>query len=214
MSTVLAMKAGMIQATLQAAVGMHAFLTLASIGYPLLSESSSAAKKKKSEEAFDAKHYQLMTDFVADMYGGRGISHNARGVYLDESVTFEDSAAICSSRNEVQEAFRALQYIQPRSLSPPKCIDVIPKGDSIELMYALNQQYAGRFNLFSLLVVNVQLGQIYGTPESEFVVTKFEERWNDIEPFGSYLFRAVRRINGVISWNVTTRLMPADSEAK
>jgi len=40
-------------------------------------------------------------------------------------------------------------------------------------------------------------------PENYFEVTKLEERWNGIEPLGFLPFWISRRINGLISWNLT-----------
>jgi hypothetical protein len=210
-------KAGMFQASLQAAVGTQVFLTLTSLAYGTFGGRGSSSPAltteddKEKVEVFDAKHYQMVTDLVSDMYSGKGIGRRTTTrVVLDEKVTFEDPAAICSSPKEVQEAFRALKYVHPQSLSRPKCIDVNPKGETIELTYSLNQLYAAGgldLNVVSLLVVNVHLAHIYGTPESEFVVTKLEERWNGVQPLGSYLFWIVRRINGILSWNLTTRLL-------
>jgi hypothetical protein len=205
------MAAGMIRSSVQAAVATHALLSLASLTYgtgAFGGGSSLTSDDDKDDEVFDAKHYQMVTDLVSDMYSGKGVSHRPHHVILDDKVTFEDPAAICSSRKEVQEAFRALQSVQPQSRSRPKCINVNPKGESIELTYVLNQRYGGGWlDVMSLLVVNVQLAQINGTPESKFVVTKLEERWNGVQPLGSYLFWIVRRINGIVSWNLTTRLI-------
>ena len=200
-------RAGIFRASLQAAVGTHLVLSLASLahGSGVFKRSSKSSSDDNEEEAFDAFHYQFVTDFVSDMYAGKGMTRPH--VLLHEKVTFEDPAAICSTPEEVQEAFRALKYVNPESLSTPKCIDVTPKGESIDLTYRLDQRYAGMLEVQSLLVVNVQLAQIYGTPESEFVVRKFEERWNGVQPLGTYLFWIVRRMNGLISWNLTSRLL-------
>ena len=210
--------------------GTHIGFTLASIaraGIEGLQHNSDAkAGKAEVEECFDAKHYDLMTDFVARMYRGRGMrppsgkTKQITGVKLAPTVTFEDPAAICVSEKEVREAFRALKVLDPVSLSPPVCINVEPRGDSIDLTFRLNQQYTLPLQLFSSrrpqvslkswLTVTVQLQQMQdkGLPESEFLVIEMKELW-----YGSplmwpyYLFYITRRLNGIISYHLTSRLL-------
>jgi hypothetical protein len=195
------------------------------------------------EECFDAKHYDLVTDFVARMYRGRGIktsvvkessnnsdnnnnnnNNNSKiravvsgdiGVKLSPTVSFEDPAAVCVNEEEVREAFRALRLINPVTLSPPKCINVEPRGGSINLTFLLNQQYytlplynSRPLNLKSLLIVTVQLQQMQEIPESEFLVTSMKELWYGnplIQPY--LLFYVPRRLNGIISYYLTSRLL-------
>ena len=131
----------------------------------------------------------------------------------DDDVSFEDPVAICKSKKEVQEVFRVLQrYLDPIPITKPICVDVKPKGNEIELTYSLNQQYLnGRIQLWSLLIVTAHLQpipELLASYESEFVITKLEERWNGIHPHpfissSNYIFWIVKRINGMLSWNVT-----------
>lgn len=223
-----------LQSGLIAAVGTQAFLSLASLGYASgrlggISEKFQADHQKNPrrkrvslpEEAFDAHHYTMVTELIQGMYSGRRTRLGkggsppspilAPGVQWADSATFEDPAAICRGPAEVGEAFRALSAsLEPRSLSPPRCVDVEPKGESITLTYALNQQYGvmGRtFELQSLLIVDVQLRQLRDVPESEFLVLKVEEHWNGVPPLSSYLFWMVRRINGMVSYQLTRRFL-------
>ena len=125
-------------------------------------------------------------------------------------VTFEDPVARCCGPLEVQEAFRAIKFLEPRSISPPICVDVQPQGESIALWYDLYQRYhllGWTWTLHSLLVITVQLRQLKDAPESEFSVIKMEEYWNGIPFWNTYLFRIVRRINGMVSWQLTRRLL-------
>jgi len=201
-----------IRSGLTAAVGTQLALTMASLGYasgrlggtpsPLLARGKSSSE----EEVFDALHYDFVTEFVTSMYAGRGVSH--RYVKLADSVSFEDPAARCSGPDEVREAFRALRYLKPQSISPPCCVNVQPQGESIALWYALHQHYlGGRLILPSLLVVTVQLRQLKEVPESEFVVLGMQEQWNGIPLWNSYLFWIVRRINGMVSYPLTKGLL-------
>jgi len=163
---------------------------------------------KKLKETFDAKHYQKVTNFVTDMYSGNGVieTHELR---LASTSTFEDPAAICCTSKEIKEAFRALEVAQPNCLSKPICISVQPNGESIELTYHLNQLYGNFLNVRSLLVINFRLARMNGgeMPENYFEVTKLEERWNGTEPLGFLPFWISRRINGLISWNLTRLLI-------
>ena len=173
--------------------------------------------KTLKEAAFDANHYTLVTDLVTDTYCGKGI-HKERHQHcqLDDTVTFEDPAAICKSPMEVKEAFRALSFVKPKSNTTPVCINVEPRGSSIGLTYSLNQRYDlstlistwSSFNIKSHLFVEVQLIPTVSIPgESEFLITRFEERWNGIIPQNNYLLWITRRINGIVSWYITTTFL-------
>lgn len=202
--------AGRIQ-YLKALVGTHAALTATSLAYGIFGGDMTDGDPP---EVFDAPHYDMVTELVSGMYAGRGLgNHTAPHVKLADTVTFEDPAAICSGPAEVREAFRALTCIQPKSRSPPRCIDVQPQGDSIALTYVLNQRYAGLLTVRSLLVVHVKLLQMRDDlAESEFLVTRLEEQWNAVPPLPSLLFWIVRRINGFISYQLTTRLIVSDKK--
>eukprot|EP00527_Entomoneis_sp_CCMP2396_P002151 CAMPEP_0198146300 /NCGR_PEP_ID=MMETSP1443-20131203/28717_1 /TAXON_ID=186043 /ORGANISM="Entomoneis sp., Strain CCMP2396" /LENGTH=171 /DNA_ID=CAMNT_0043810219 /DNA_START=134 /DNA_END=646 /DNA_ORIENTATION=+ len=165
---------GLLQAGVEAALGTHAVLSLTSLAYGIYGRKTSTAFFDQ-EEAFDAKYYQFVTDFVRGMYSGKGTDRP--NVIFGENITFEDPAAICSSPKEVHEAFRALKCATPESLSTPKCVDVKPKGASIQLTYVLNQRYADVLDVKSLLIVEVHLAQIEGTADSNFIVDRFEEQW-------------------------------------
>ena len=204
---------GSLRSALTAAVGTQFVLTVASMGYAsgigmavgnrskLLSISS-----KPPEEIFDAHHYNYVTEFVTKMYAGRGMSHPY--VKMKETMAFEDPAARCCGAPEAEEAFRILVHLEPRSIFSPRCVDVKPQGESIALSYALHQQYLGGRIVFpSLLVVTVQLRQRKDIPESEFLVLKMEEQWNGIPLIDSYLFSIVRRINGIISYHISSRFL-------
>lgn len=231
-------------------VGTHVAFTIASIGRAgiggLQNNNDDGARKGGEEECFDAKHYDLVTDFVARMYRGRGIKSslndksknehehehehagrrvdNIIGVKLAPTITFEDPAAVCVGAEEVREAFRALRALEPVSLSPVRCVNVQPRGDSITLTFLLNQQYTlplplpllysssrpPQLSIRSLLTVTVQLQQMQdiGLPESEFLVTEMKELWYGNPLLWPYLlFYVPRRLNGIISYYLTSRLL-------
>lgn len=196
---------------LKAVVGTHALLTFASLTYNTYVDND-PSQDGKTNEVFDAGHYRNVTNMVTDMYAGKGVVETQE-VRLAQNATFEDPAAICSTPNEIREAFRALRVARPSCLSRPKCIDVLPKGESIELTYYLNQRYGGFLNLQSLLLVNFHLARADdGIPEGHFVVTKLEERWNGTRPLSALPFWISRRINGLISWNLTRILIGEGKE--
>jgi len=174
--------------------------------------SSDKKHTSKLQESFDARHYDLLTELVTQMYSGRGCHHPH--VQLADSVTFSDPAAICNSPDEVHEVFRVLRNLQPKSLHPPTCIDVEPKGSYFAVKYALHQHY-GLLNidLRSEVTVEVQLEQLttqssYLVPESNFLVSSIKEEWNGNPLPRDPLFWIVRRINGILSWHICSRLVP------
>lgn len=211
--------ASRLSSAVTAAVGTHFALSLASLAYssgrfggqsPLLQENFSRGRRSLPKEVFDASHYRFMTEFVSGIYSGKGAKHHPH-VKLADSASFSDPAAICQGAPETCEAFRALVFLKPHALETPRCVDVTPRGESITLTFALNQRYqvtnAATIVLPSLLLVDVQLQQRQDVPESDFVVLRMEEQWNGVLPLSSYLFYFVRRINGIISYQLTKLLL-------
>lgn len=200
------------------AAGTQTLLTLTSLVYGAFATQITEKKKIEHKEVFDAKHYENVTKFIGNMYSGKGVviengkqqqgQFLSTGVVLSRNVIFEDAAAICSTPGEVQEAFRALRRLDPECLERPKCINVEPKGESIELTYSLHQRYFKSLYVNSLLIVNIHLSQIANKREFNiFEIMKMEERWNGVQPLGMFLFTFPRRINGIISYNLTKNLI-------
>lgn len=190
---------------------VHLSLTTVSVGVgiyglppPLYSKKSISTK-----ESFDAKHYDLLTELVTQMYAGRG-SHHPHCHFAD-TARFQDPAVILKSPKEIHEAFRILPKLQPKCLHPPICVDVEPKGSSFLVTYAVHQHYGALdIDLQSLVQVEVQLKQLssssnYVVPESDFLIVDMQELWNGNALLGSPLFWITRRINGILSWQVTSR---------
>lgn len=202
-------------------VSTHSLLTLTSIGYGMFGEylMDKKSRKRNEEEVFDANWYQMATDLVIDMYSGKGATarqHQTGVARLSEDVTFEDPAAICYTKEEVEEAFRALHFAHPKCLSPPKLVNVVPMGDTIQLTYSLHQRYAVGINLNvkSLLILDVNLKHLPDLPYySELEVTRIEERWNAVKPLG-FAFYVPRRINGLLSYYITSNILPGKDGKK
>jgi len=199
-------------------VGSHIGVTLASLGYATGQFGGANAAmflrddgKGRREETRDARFFQYVTEWVTDMYAGRGIQHDH--VRLDDTVSFADPAAICKGPSEVIEVFRALRFLKPHSLLTPYCANVEPKGASIILTYILHQRYMGWINLPSLLIVDVQLKQRPDMPQSDFLVLKLEEQWNGVPLLKTYLNKIVRRANGFASFQLSQRLLPVTESA-
>ena len=202
--------------SVQMVVGTHCAMTVLSIA-----RAGIGGGRTDDTECFDAKHYDLVTDFIGRIYLGRPVMKKEKknrrisvaGVKFSPTVCFQDPAAICVNEPEVLEAFRALRLLNPISLSSPICVNVKPNGDSIRLTYRLNQQYTlplyhRTLNVKSLLSVNVKLQQMQDCPESEFVITSMKEFWYGtplIQPYP--LFYIPRRLNGIISYYITSLLL-------
>jgi hypothetical protein len=201
-------------------VSTQTLMTLTSIAYSAFggrwlgrTKHQKLLDSDTSNEVPDAAWYQTVTDLVTDMYSGKGATARQpeRGVArLASDASFEDPAAICNSQSEIEEAFRALQWAHPTPISRPKLVDVVPKGETIQLIYSLHQQYTiflANLQVRSLLVVDVNLKQLKDTPHySELEVTRIEEQWNGVKPLG-FAFWFPRRFNGILSYYTTSNLL-------
>ena len=108
-----------------------------------------------------------------------------------EDVTFEDPAARCCGRDEVQEAFRALRICRPEHLIAPDAVAGEKPGST---RVQLHQRYFGRLALHSELLVHT-------APDGR--ICAFEERWNGVELLKAAPFRWARRWNGIASAALT-----------
>jgi hypothetical protein len=212
-------------------VGSHVALTFLSIFNSQLLPAK-VEMSDDTEECFDANHYGMVKDFVSRMYNGGGddddfdtsnglhqmkkgsitgynYNSNIRSINLSSTASFEDPAAVCRGIDEIKEAFRALKLLHPTCISPPKCIDVQPQGDSIMISLALHQQYTipvyGPLTLRSILEVPVQLKQLKEIPESELLIIKMKELWNG-KPMAwpNIVYYPGRRLNGIVSYHLTS----------
>ena len=204
----------MFRASVKLAAATQSLFTVVSVSYGAL--GGSLDNQEPQEPLLDAKYYQHVTHLITNMYSGQGMQLTnyqpddsntwfgasvAPTVQIDDQVSFADPAAICQGAPEVEEAFRALSKIQPISLSPPTLVNVQPHGDTIALTYYLHQQYGGRLRVKSLCVVRVVLR------EGRFVVHRVEEAWNGVPLLDTLPFSVCRRINGGVSWFLTTNLV-------
>lgn len=128
------------------------------------------------------------------MYSGGGINSDL----VTDDVTFTDPAARCAGKQEVAEAFRALRYCNPQTLTTPHA-SVAQDGS---LHFSLHQRYfAGRLpglEVRSTLVVRT-------APDGR--VCELEERWNGAPLLWWPPFQWVRRVNGMLSSLLTPMLL-------
>lgn len=183
----------------------------------------------------EARHLppsQTSSGAAAD--SGMNDAHSSSLVKLARTATFEDAAVICRGPQEIAEAFRALRVAKPEFLSHPHRISVergganhadgaLAGGGGVSLAqqcivtYYLHQRYTGFLTVRSLLQVTVETGAAGGTNKgrskdvsggaSTVRVVKIEERWNGVKPLDDAPFRLFRRVNGVLSWWLTSLLV-------
>lgn len=219
----------------KAAALSHILVTGMSIMYGTFGGYLERPPQMRSGKDTDAARHLLiwlpeLDGLVRDMYSGRGIhqrylpSGDSAGTVLKvgQDILFEDAAAVCSGAGEVAEAFRALKFLRPESLSAPIRAEVgglMPQHVDLRITYLLHQRYAGILTVRSLLVVDVAIGVRETFNKAKDIssvgttarVLRFEERWNGVEPLDWGPFRVSRRLNGVISWMLTSLALPADN---
>jgi hypothetical protein len=130
------------------------------------------------------------------MYAGGGVDPSA----CTDDVEFEDPVASCKGKAEVLEAFRALGVAcSPHSLSPPttQCANMDSGGRDTVLM-DLSQEYFGFLRVRSTVAVQMA---------NDGRICRFEERWNSATLLPSIPFGVSRRLNGLLSYAVTRRVL-------
>ena len=130
-------------------------------------------------------------------------------IQLGDDATFEDSAVMCSGPEEIAEAFRALHVARPEFIRHPHRIDLEDVKESrdgtesnsavVRVTYYMHQRYAGILTVKSLLRVTVDK-----CDSRKASIVKIVEEWNGVEPLEYPPFFLSRRINGILSWWLTT----------
>lgn len=185
----------LISSNVLALVSIHAAITTISITYGTYAGKLRDDDLNLQENQLLAKNFDPLTKLVTSMYTGERLE-GLPGVRLAKDCTFEDSAVVISGSNEIIEAFRALQFVQPEALSPPRILDVVPNMEIIQVKYFLYQKYMGRLIVKSLLVIDAELAG------DELIINKIEEQWNGVKPLGLFHYPS-RRLNGILSFNLT-----------
>jgi len=143
----------------------------------------------------DSASTAAATRLVSSLYRGDGLVDPE---LVTSDVTFTDPAACCAGKSEVAEAFRALTFCKPESITEPSIVS--PLSQDGRLSFNLHQRYfAGPIfkqglEVRSTLVVRV-------APDGR--VRELEERWNGEPLLWWAPFRWTRRFNGMLSGLLT-----------
>ena len=119
---------------------------------------------------------------------------------FSRDVTFEDPAVKCKGFGEVKEAFRALKVISPQTLDW-ELGDVTDNKVEIRL-----------WQRYGILSRNLDLFETVVVRHSKGKITSMEDRWKGKPLLQFEPFTWCRRINGVISAFLTSRLIPNDDQ--
>ena len=168
-----------------AGAGLHAACTLASLG----ADFFLGGGQRPEEEGGGAPVPARVLACVQKQYAGEGLD---RGTCRAD-VVFEDPAARCSGVDEVAEAFRALRACSPESLRPPRA-----QARAGAVTVLLDQRYFGFLRVESELVVSL---------DSQGKISRLEERWNGAPLLGLPPVTWARRLNGMLSFALTSRLL-------
>ena len=193
-----------------AATAAHVSLSTISIGFGLFGRRSSGepeqqpplvdqSLKNTSNAAADEKDSAVTTfvlSRVSALYSGNTVAHRD----LAPRCVFSDPAVLSIGDMEIVEVFRALKYLSPISLDSPRMLSVVHDRqiNQTRVHIQLHQQYNNSVELTSLLLVDVDTSNM-----EHLVITRFEERWNQVPVLEFLPFRFVRRWNGIVSYRLT-----------
>jgi len=188
----------LLATTTKTAFAGHVILSFSSMAYGCLASGASPIQDTDANE-LSAPVSEFVLDTITQMYSGHGIL-STKG--FCRSVVFEDPAAKCVGINEISEAFRALQWCQPVSLSKPKIIGnaatLDRTGLGVMVVLELHQKYFDKFKVKSLIVVEV---------DETGLIKRIEERWNGASLLSARPFSISRRFNGLLSFAATQILI-------
>eukprot|EP00931_Biecheleriopsis_adriatica_P055432 TRINITY_DN32777_c0_g1_i3.p1 TRINITY_DN32777_c0_g1~~TRINITY_DN32777_c0_g1_i3.p1 ORF type:complete len:179 (-),score=34.90 TRINITY_DN32777_c0_g1_i3:34-570(-) len=169
-----------------AALGAHVCITQSAVAYATLKRPQAA----KLQDGASPELRRHVLEVVSQMYSGRGLT--AR---LSSDVAFEDPLALCQGDAEVREAFRALKACKPEQLQVPNLAGITEDGS---LLVELQQRYFNCLCVKSTLVVSVA---------ASGEIRRFEERWNGVPLLDTAPFPWSRRLNGILSYALSSRLV-------
>jgi hypothetical protein len=112
-----------------------------------------------------------------------------------DSVIFEDPAAKCLGVAEVQEAFRALAKLQPKTLDwELGCVDEDRKTVEVNVWQRYQIGFGKGTDLYSKILVSY---------DEEGQITKMVDLWRGLPLLSSAPFTWSRRLNGLLSFQLT-----------
>jgi hypothetical protein len=155
-------------------------------GYSILTAQGGKSELDQSQP-IDAPE---VVEMVTQMYTGFGVDHR----FLTDDIVFEDPVAKCSGLVEVSECFRSLKAINPIPLSQPQAY----KGKNGTTVITLHQKYFNFVRVESSLVL---------TMAEDGKICSIVERWNHAPLADLLAVRFARRVNGVLSYAITSRFV-------
>ena len=176
--------------TTSAFASAHLVVTAVSVANSIYNTPAKEGQDTSGTPAVDPATIELSLRCASAMYSGAGVP---TGV-LAPACSFIDAVAICHGTLETRECFRALQWMSPTLVTPPKVLSAVSTDGITTVALAMETNYAQRLAVKSLLLVTLD-------PANR--ITCFEEQWNNVPLMNSVLFRMARRLNGLISFGVT-----------
>lgn len=188
-----------------AATAAHVSLSTISIGLGLFGEPKpeqqqppvdQSLKNNAAAVAKDSAVTTFVLSRVSALYSGNTVAHRD----LAPRCVFSDPAVLSIGDMEIVEVFRALKYLSPISLDSPRMLSAVHDRqiNQTRVYIQLHQQYNHSVELSSLLLVDVDTSNM-----EHLVITRFEERWNQVPVLEFLPFTIVRRWNGVVSYRLT-----------
>lgn len=156
-----------------------------------LAASTLRSRSYKDLPRADAATTARVLPVITALYAGAA----PEGAWMTDGAVFEDAAVRCEGKAEVLEAFRALRVLGPKSLEPP----TVHAGPTRDTVFVRQRQsyLSGALCVSSTVLIRV---------EEDGRFSHMEEQWNDVPllmPLG-----LSRRLNGVLSYFITSALVP------
>eukprot|EP00931_Biecheleriopsis_adriatica_P055431 TRINITY_DN32777_c0_g1_i2.p1 TRINITY_DN32777_c0_g1~~TRINITY_DN32777_c0_g1_i2.p1 ORF type:complete len:189 (-),score=37.17 TRINITY_DN32777_c0_g1_i2:34-600(-) len=179
-----------------AALGAHVCITQSAVAYATLKRPQAA----KLQDGASPELRRHVLEVVSQMYSGRGLTARLSSDVAFEEQGFKgmknlDPLALCQGDAEVREAFRALKACKPEQLQVPNLAGITEDGS---LLVELQQRYFNCLCVKSTLVVSVA---------ASGEIRRFEERWNGVPLLDTAPFPWSRRLNGILSYALSSRLV-------
>ena len=177
-----------------AASALHTTATISSISAALLRQNP--RRSPKLEQAVTPP-LEIRPERLAKLERTIGLMYSAEPFDMSmfaETCTFEDPAAICRGYSEIEEAFRALRALEPLPIEQ-RAIKV--KGDVVSFDSLVQYKIGGyTTKLPSTIIVQ---------DDGHGKICSITELWNHNSLIP--LLQISRRLNGIVSYQVTKRLI-------
>jgi hypothetical protein len=185
--------------TAAVATAAHVTLSAVSLSVGLLGRRRAEQPVDQSlKNAVESNVASFVLSRVSALYSGDAVHVLARWD-LSPRCVFSDPVVLSVGAMECAEIFRALKCLSPVSLDTPRLLSVVHEGQSsTRVLVQLRQQYNHSVEISSVLLVDVDTSDV-----DHLVITRFEERWNNVPVLENNPFTTVRRLNGVLSYRLT-----------